>query len=179
MSIDDLISLISTRFQYKSLYHFSDRSNWDSISKYGLLSKEQLESCGITPPCPGGDSNSRQSDRDQGLYDYVSLSFTPQNPMAYACRQDGRHPDQIMISVSTEVLKTSGALVSFGFSNSPSSVKMPVPDAINQLDLEVWLSDHGLPWASIKDRVDTNKKIEVLIPKLVAPKNLLDHWKPT
>ncbi|MDE4063579.1 DarT ssDNA thymidine ADP-ribosyltransferase family protein, partial [Phaeobacter gallaeciensis] len=83
MDAVEFVDLIRSRFYFKDLYHFTDRSNLESIKEFGLLSKARLDELGISPLNPGGDEQSRNSDREHGIYNFVSLSFTPRNPMAY------------------------------------------------------------------------------------------------
>jgi len=176
MTPDELVSLIKNEFRYWSLYHFSDRSNWDTINQYGLLSKQRLEDSNIIPPHPGGDDNSRQSDRQNGIYDCVCLSFTPQHPMAYRCREDGRHPNQIMITIDPNVLLTPGTRIAMGLANARGTSILDASEGVKELDTEIWYKDHGLPFPQIRDRVDAMKKVEVLVPQIVARQSILDYW---
>ncbi len=177
MNIKEFTELMKHRFRYKTLYHFTDMSSWQSINEHGLLSKQKLEDMNIFPSSPGGDEQSRSSDRANGIYDYVSLSFTPQSPMAYACREDGRHMNQIMISICPSVLLLDGTLICAELANNSSSHILPVEQGVGDLDYEVWLSDHGLKFADIKQRVDKMKRVEVLVRERVARDKLFDFWK--
>lgn len=170
-------TMMKGRFRYKTLYHFTDKSNWASIAANGILSKQQLEALGIEPDHAGGDDESRKSDKLNGLYDFVSLSFTPQSPMAYTCRTDGRQPNQIMISVCPSVLTIDTTLICPEMANTSGAAFHAANDFVGELDYEVWLADHGKPFHEIKDRVDKMKKVEVLVKTSVQPQKILDHWK--
>ena len=175
MTPQDLVHLIKNEFHYWTLFHFSDRSNWDTINQYGILSKKGLEDLGIVPSHPGGDQNSRESDRKNGIYDFVSLSFTPQHPMAHCCREDGRHPNQIWISIDPDVLLTPETRIAMGLANAHETRILDLPDGVNELDTEIWRKNHGLPFLEIKHRVDAMKKVEILIPKTVTRKSIVDY----
>lgn len=177
MNAADFTTMMKDRFQYKTLYHFTDESNWASIAAKGILSKQQLENFGIVPDHAGGDDQSRKSDKENGLYDFVSLSFTPQSPMAYTCRTDGRQPNQIMIAVCPSVLTIDTTLICPEMANTSGATFHVANDFIGKLDYEVWLKDHGKPFKEIKDRVDRMKKVEVLVKSCVPPQNILDHWR--
>ena len=59
----------------KSLYHFTDRKNLESIIKYGgLYSWMDCVEQGITIPKPGGDIQSRELDARKGL-EYTQTGF--------------------------------------------------------------------------------------------------------
>lgn len=176
MTPEQLIHLIKNKFRYRKLYHFSDRSNWDTINQFGLLSKKELDDLGIVPPQPGGDFNSRESDKSNGIYDYVSLSFTPQHPMAYCCREDGRHPNQIWVTVDPDALLTPGIKIAMGLANAHDTSILDLCDGVNELDTEIWREDHGLPFDQIKHRVDAMKRVEILVPKTVVRASILDYW---
>lgn len=177
MNANDFVTLINARFRYKSLYHFTDSSNWDSINSSGLFSKQKLEENGIVPTRAGGDDKSWASDKENGIYNYVSLSFTPQHPMAHICKEDGRHPNQIMISVCPSVLALPTTLICPGMANTKGATFYNAGAYVDQLDYEVWLSDHGKKFIEIKDRVDKMKKVEVLVETQVLRAKILDHWK--
>lgn len=176
MTPEQFIELMEESFHYKTLYHFTDASNWRSITEHGILSKQQLEVREIVPRFTGGDAESRNSDRKRGIFDHVSLSFTPQHPMAHTCRVQQRHEKQIMVSVSPAVLLLPGTFISLGLANANASEFFSVEEAIKRLDYEVWLADHGMPFAEIRDRVDTMKKVEVLVKGVVPSKYILDSW---
>ena len=64
------------------LYHFTNRSNLDSIHKQGLVSWSRLKEDEIKSTC-GGDQTSRKLDLKRGLEDYVRLSFNRAHPMMF------------------------------------------------------------------------------------------------
>ena len=59
----------------RMLFHFTDRSNVNSIMRYGLLSWQAIEERKLETKL-GGNEVSRQLDTKNRLQDYVSLSFT-------------------------------------------------------------------------------------------------------
>lgn len=60
-----------------SLYHFTDRSNLQSIKQHGaLFSWHHCETNSIKIPVPGGNQLSRDLDTRKGLQDFVRVSFT-------------------------------------------------------------------------------------------------------
>ena len=63
MTVEQLIARIAASSQHKHLYHFTDESNFPSVDKHGLLSKEQLRAKGLWPPkAAGGNELNHASD---------------------------------------------------------------------------------------------------------------------
>jgi len=66
-----------SKYKINRLYHFTDRSNLESIiANRGLLSWADCEEKNICISMPGGDMSSRQYDKRDNLQYYVRLSFT-------------------------------------------------------------------------------------------------------
>lgn len=167
MTLDEFIAKIENGHKYKSLYHFTDKENLASIKKNCLLSKEELDKRGIAPSRPGGDAASHNSDRSRGIYGSVSLGLTASHPMAHRCREDGRHPDQIYLAFSPQLLRAPGIRVALGMANSGQTEILPIEDGFDRIDLEI-LGNHGQPFKDVVARVTATKKIEILIPGSVS-----------
>lgn len=87
----------------RSLYHFTDRSNLESIKRHGaLLSWYYCQTNGIDIPVPGGNQLSRELDTRKGLQDYVRVSFTRNHPMMFV--QPIRSRDNIILEIDVEVV---------------------------------------------------------------------------
>ncbi len=87
------------------LYHFTDRSNLESIIENGgLYSWMSCDRKGITISRPGGSSMSRDFDSRKGLGDYVRVSFTPNHPMMYVAMNDGRISNPHILEIDPEVI---------------------------------------------------------------------------
>ena len=178
MSLDEFIANLITSPIYKSLYHFTDRENLPGIRTHGILSKQKLEHLSVNVPKPGGDSESRNSDKSLGNYDFVSVCLTPSHPMAHACRGDGRHPDQIYIPINPIVLKAPGVILCLGMANSASTKRMPFEAGLPHINYEVIYTKHGRPFSEVRGVVENFRKYEVLIPKSVDTEFLGTEFKP-
>ena len=89
----------------RTLYHFTDRENLDSIIKHGgVYSWMDCEQKGIQIPKPGGDDLSRSLDKRDGLQHYVRVSFTPNHPMMYKAMGEGRIPNPVVLEIDTDVI---------------------------------------------------------------------------
>ncbi len=102
------------------LYHFTDRSNIQSIrDQEGLLSWKEADRRGVKINYPGGSKLSRELDERDGLGDYVRLCFHPDHPMKFVAQRDGRIPDPVILKISLDVVAWSSTL----FSNKNATTK--------------------------------------------------------
>lgn len=99
----DVVSYLRSQGITK-LYHFTDRSNIQSIiDNGGLYSWKACENRGISIKRPGGSSTSRSLDSYRGLGNYVRLSFTRNHPMMYVAKSDGRISDPVILEIDLSV----------------------------------------------------------------------------
>ena len=87
------------------LYHFTDKSNLESILESGgLFSWKYCIENNIFINKPGGDDLSRHLDKKSGLEDYIRLSFTPNHPMMYFALNEGRLSDPVILKIDIEAI---------------------------------------------------------------------------
>jgi hypothetical protein len=172
LTVDEFIKLIAASPRYKFLYHFTDGTNLELIKKNGLLSKAAQEAKAIKCPMPGGDTQSWFSDRVKGVFDDVSLGMTNNHPMAYVARHQLRQTNQHYLWVSPEVLRLPGVRVANGMANAKNTLIRPISTCLADLDLEVIY--RKLEWSEeVRQRLNTARKYEILIPKLIPPMFIL------
>ena len=93
----------------KTLYHFTDRANLQSIIQAGgLYSWHDCQDKGITMSKPGGGQLSRDLDRSMHLDYYVRTSFTRNHPMMYVAQKDGRIDDPVILEIDPEIVTWEG-----------------------------------------------------------------------
>lgn len=172
MTIDELVALISQSTQHRHLYHFTDESNFDTIKKKGLLSKEKMRAEGWWPETTGGNQWSHDQDIARGIDPYVSLCFTCNHSMKYLAHQDGRLPNPRYLKISPDVLRIEGVRIAFGIANANTTEILSIKDAIKKLDIEVIYSRTEWSKPEIYQRLKAAEKFEVLIPNAV-PRNLI------
>lgn len=98
-----------------NLYHFTDQNNLPSIRvNGGLYSWSHCENNDIHIAQPGGNKVSRNLDRENGLEDYVRLSFVKKPPMYYVAKRDGRIQNPVTLEISPEVILWESTLFSDG-----------------------------------------------------------------
>lgn len=99
------------RHNVKEFYHFTDKSNLESIvSNGGLYSWYYSDSNGIEIHLPGGDNLSRELDATYGLEDYVRASFCKSHPMKYRLEKVGR--EVVVLKLSLEIAYFKSTLFS-------------------------------------------------------------------
>jgi hypothetical protein len=64
------------------LYHFTDKSNIESIKRHGILSNKDLLQLGICSKYASSE-DSRKIDKEMGLDSFLRLSFVKYHPMMY------------------------------------------------------------------------------------------------
>ena len=96
---------ILVQYGITKLYHFTDRSNLESIIKEGgLYSWMDCDRKGIKITKPGGEALSRSLDCRHNLQEYVRVSFTTQHPMMYVAMQEGRISNPVILEIDPEVI---------------------------------------------------------------------------
>jgi len=156
--------------QISALYHFTNVENLPGIARLqALCSKQFLESKGNwnqqTVPQPGGNDRSHQIDKEKGNWNFVSLTFTPNTPMAYRAKK-ARH--LCFLEFSTHVALREGVV----FTDSNAAHHAQNHGAgITGLDLVNFsmVKSNPLPWD--QDWVHQSQA-EVMVPDCVGTESI-------
>jgi hypothetical protein len=124
------------------LYHFTDQSNISSIKKFGLFSWSRLVENEIKSVV-GGNSFSHKMDKEANRHDFVRLSFTPNHPMMFVCKKDGRITNPVVLEVDINVILLPDTLFAdrnankkdAEVSDSPSCIRFNVVKCSSQFDV--------------------------------------------
>ncbi len=162
-NIDDMIKLVAES-RFKGFFHFTDARNLESIEKYGLLSAEQLARRAIKPEAPGGNNWSMEADQLAGMHRYVHLCFWDEHPMEWRAREDKRIDKTKFLRINPEVLRIEGVMVTSDVSNKSGVAPMPLDTGFAPLDLQVIYTQMDWTDDSVKERMQTSRKYELLIP---------------
>lgn len=122
------------------LYHITDRENWPSIKKYGLLSLDLLKEKGIEPKKSCGDRVSRARRRKRGLGDLVHLSFLNAPFCLELAKQAGTIKDPITLEISLDVFKDEDTAISLTDALEAKTQNIPFVSALEEirsLDIDV------------------------------------------
>lgn len=104
---------ILDKYHINKFYHFTDRSNIESILKNGgLYSWEDCLKKNIYIPHPGGSELSRNLDRKENLQEYVRISICKRHPMMYYAMTDGRIKKPVILEIDTDILYQDGNIFS-------------------------------------------------------------------
>lgn len=98
--------------------------------------------------------------------------------MAYRCRNDGRHPNQIYLGIDPEVLKLPGVRFSFGVANATNAKIIAIEEALKLHDFD---EVYGR-WGNGKNfiaRLSEAEKFEVLIPGGIPVKYIKKKLTPS
>lgn len=108
-----ILQYLSLKF-VTSFYHFTDERNLHLIRRLGgLYSWHYLKEHDLVIPNPGGDSLSRRLDKEQGLEDYVRLSFCSDHPMAYSkSKNEGFQNTYVLLRIKVDVAAFKDTLFS-------------------------------------------------------------------
>lgn len=167
------------RFRYPQadrLYHFTERANLPSIRSLGILSLRELSE-------KGGAANvkfcssvaSRLSDERAGLDRFVRLCFVAEHPMEYRARERGDMVDPVFVHVSNAVLNNPDLRVSSGVPYQAGVQLHTLPEAIDNLDLDVLLKWKDWRDPKIFKRRQIALKYELLVPNRIAPNLILSR----
>lgn len=158
-----------------TLFHFTDARNVPSIREHGgIFSAKLCKRRGIKVVAPGGDENSQESDRNNGMDAYVHLSLRNEHPMEFRARVDGRIEKSIFVPVSSEVLDTEGVRFVPGMSNKKGIATYPLEEALRdghleELDLNALY--HFINWEKNPDVYDRRvraEKFEIIVPDFIS-----------
>lgn len=104
---------ILEKYQIKKFYHFTDRSNIESIIKNGgLYSWGDCLKRGIYVAHPGGSELSHELDSQQNLAEYVRISICKRHPMMYYAMNEGRIVNPVILEIDTDILFLEGNVFS-------------------------------------------------------------------
>lgn len=104
---------ILDKYQIKRFYHFTDRSNIESIVKNGgLYSWGDCIRKGIHVVHPGGDDLSHDLDSQESLQYYSRISICKRHPMMFYAMKEGRIPNPVILEIDTDILYQDGNIFS-------------------------------------------------------------------
>lgn len=164
---------ILEKYKFDSIWHFTDKSNIQSIKKNnGLLSLGELQRKGIAIPTPGGNQWSHDADARKGVQEYVHLAFLDDHPMLYAAKQDGRIREPVWLKINSVILLGPGVRFTKDVSNKAGVQLLTSEEAAQQIDFEVLFTYMNWKDPENHARRRLALKSEILIPKHI-PLNMI------
>lgn len=157
---NDALVSAATSLGVKKLYHFTDRSNLQSIiDTGGLYSWSLCNELGITIPRPGGSELSRSLDVRRDLQNYVRLGFCQNHPMLYAAKYDGRIRDPIVLEIELGILQDSKILFSDRNATANDAKIGQGADMLQQLRFDLFLKNR---WSTEEEKGSIQAEVLVL-----------------
>ncbi len=158
----------------RSLYHFTDNRNLDSIREHGLLAYRELIKRGVEIPAPGGNEWSHDADNRRGLDRSVHLSFLDQHPMCFVAQQDKRIDKVTILEISPEALLIPGVKFTLDTSNKCGVRLVNFKEWYDGFDFEVAFEFEGMKWGDpdVQKRRQKACRSEILVP-IEIPVNLI------
>ena len=175
MTVEEFITLIKKSGQHDCLFQFTVESIFDLIDQHFLVSKALIRTEGWWPPTTGGNEWSHNQDTARGIDPYVSLCFTSNHPMKYLAHKEERLPNPRYLVISPDVLQVPDVQIAFGVANANTTTILPLPDALEHLDIEVIYSRTNWTDPAIQARLRAAEKMEILVPNGVASNLILGY----
>lgn len=169
MMIDDFLSVLAKGHLYKHLYHFTDKTNIESILVHGILSKREAKNRGVAIARYSGNQWSHDADVQKGLDNYVNLCFTKNHPMCHVAHREGRILEPKYISIDPIVLKIPDTRISLDVANKSSSALLRPEDGLKKIDRDVLYTRMNWNDPAVNARLKNAEKCEILIPTCVPP----------
>ena len=165
---------ILEKYKFDAIWHFTDRSNLDSIEEHeGLLSLAEAERRGIRIPKPGGNQLSHELDRSKGLHEYVHLAFVNEHPMLFRAQEDGRIPDPIWVKIKSSILLGEDVRFCSAVCNKSGVDLLTAHEAATEIDFEVLFTYMNWSHPEINARRQAAIKSEILVPRFIPIDQIL------
>lgn len=159
--------------KFDGIWHFTDRSNIDSIKQHGLLALAQASERGIKIPTPGGNSLSHNLDQEKGLDKYIHLAFVDDHPMLYSVKQEGRIENPVWLKIKSSILLEDGVRFCADVANKAGVHILNAEQAKVEIDFEVLLAYTDWTDKKVQARRQKAIKSEILVPNCIPIKQIL------
>lgn len=155
-------------FRSQSLWHFTDSRNLPSIrSAGGILSLSLVKERAVGTVHHGGNHLSHELDEALGLDKYVHACFTNDHPLEAVARRDGRIQNTRWLKINLNVLDIPGVRFTSVVANRAGAQLLTEDDAIGAIDFEGIFNFMDFQIPGNRERKNSAKKAEILIPHFV------------
>ena len=157
----------------KSIWHFTDLSNIQSIANYGLLSLRNLINRKIEVACYGADELSHRLDISKGLDQFVHLSFIKEHPMQYVKTKNMDIPNPVWLEIDARVLFKKKSIFSDTVANKTGAkIYTDINDLSKYIDLDVLWTRKDWRDPQIQTRRKQAKYGEIMIKDLIEVQDI-------
>lgn len=165
---------IIDKYRIDAVWHFTDKSNIDSIkANGGLYSLRNLRESRIDVLSPGGNQWSHDADIYKGVDGYVHLAFLTEHPMLYVAKVEGRIKNPVWLKICPSVLLDVNIRFTNDVSNKRGVQLFNVEQAVEVIDFDVLFNYMDWKNPEIQARRRMALKSEILIPQHISLNKLL------
>lgn len=162
----------------KSIWHFTDLSNLESIQKYGVLSLRNIINSKIDVACYGANELSHNLDISKGLDQFVHLSLIPEHPMQYVKRKNGEIPNPVWLEIDASVLFKNKSIFSNQVANKTGAkLYGDINDLAEYIDLDVLWSRTDWRNPQIQQRRKEAKYGEIMIQDKINIQDIIGVYR--
>jgi len=164
---DEEVKTFLDQYNIKSVWHFTDQSNIESITKHGLLSLHKLRQQHIDVEYTGSSKESHMIDRYKGLDKYVHLSFIQDHPLYYIALNEERIIDPAWIEIDISVIFEETTLFCDKVANDNTARLFKLNKVSQKIDLDTMINH------PIFDEGKEARKAEILVFDRISPDKIL------
>jgi hypothetical protein len=135
---------------------------------------QELKRRKIKVPAPGGNQWSHDQDERTGMDAYVHLCFKTGHPMEKRAKDGGAIEDLAYLHIDPDVIKLPGVKVTDDVSNKVGVSVEEAAAMLDKIDLEVLYKRLRWKDPAVRERLVTAEKCEILVPKKVPLKFILN-----
>ena len=154
------------------LYHFTDRSNLQSIKQNGgLYSWHYLLNNNIAINRPGGDNLSRMLDSRHGLQNFVRTSFCKDHPMLYIAKKDDRIDNAVILEIDPIVVTLYDTMFSNENATKNGHLKGATFEDLERIDIGICKQPK---YYNLSDEDKSYYQAEVMVLEFIPAKYILN-----
>lgn len=156
------------KYNINYFYHFTDKSNLESIEEHGLLSLKLIKEKKLNPTY-GGNDWSHDADKRIGMDSYVHLSFDMNHPMLYFSKKENRVKEHIWLKIDKSIIFMENVKFTNDVANKFGINPYDICEIEKHLDCQSLFANRP-DWKS--EEYQKARRSELLIPNYI-PINLI------
>lgn len=162
------------KFGISAVWHFTDRSNLDSIREHGLLSFAETQKRGIAIPEPGGNDQSHTQDEKKGLDIYVHLAFIKDHPMLYTAQvHENRILNPVWLKIDSSAILGDEVRFCAAVANKSGASILTAEEAKKKIDFVSLFTYTNWKDPEIREQRHEAVKSEILVPNFIPTEKIL------
>ena len=162
-------STINKYPKFDSVWHFTDKSNVQTIKEQGgLCSLRVIREFNINVSRPGGNDWSHDADLSKGMDDFVHLAFIKDHPMLFCAMRDGRILEPVWFKIDRSVILEPTTRFTAAVSNKSGVDKLNQDEAEEQIDFEALFTYMNWDDPNTKARCQVARKAEILVQDFIS-----------